>query len=454
MSMRKSSLIARLGALASAACVLISLNAASAQDDFAERLEALDGFLTTLEDLAMFNGAVLIDVGGEIVFERSYGFADYENEIPFTAETRFRIASVSKGMTEAALAVLSERGALSADSFLSEFVPDFPRADEITLEMLANHTSGVPHTNEQPWGDGLSVISLDEIIARLADLPLDFEPGTQSSYSNGGYALLARVIEIATGLSYGEAMEALVFAPLEMDDTGHIADSRAVIARLARGYEPGPVPGSRRHSRPYAVEMRPGGGSLYSSVHDMRDFMSAIYRDDFIAREHRDAFMPVGETMSGGGGRSPGFFHAYSYDHQRDILIVSFANNYSADFRWGNVLMSYLSDEPPLRTPPALAERFSDEALENFPGEYAYANEGYSQSMRIVRIGDGLALQDDESDFSAALLPLADGGFLNTMYSDRCVVDETEPGRFDCAPMSGGSWETDLVRRASAQAEN
>ncbi|MEM9208834.1 MAG: serine hydrolase domain-containing protein [Pseudomonadota bacterium] len=251
-------------------------------DEISDRIHA---FVEPFADFAMFNGGILIDQGGEVAFASHFGSANYEHAVPNAPETRFRIASVSKSVTDAAIGRLIDAGELSLDASLSDFLPGFPSADEITIEQLVTHRSGIPHSNDQPWGDGLETLELDEIVDRLAGLPLDFAPGTDRSYSNGGYAVLAKVLEVATGQKFAVALRQLVFEPLGMADSGHIADSRAIIRNLATGYEPGPYPGERRRSRYYAVEGRPGGGSLYATVADVHRFANGIFRDGFLTEQ-------------------------------------------------------------------------------------------------------------------------------------------------------------------------
>ena len=175
-----------------------------------EHAAAVTGFVEQFVDLAMFDGTVLIEQAGEVVFERSFGYAHYELGVRHDVSTRFRIASVSKTLTDAAVAVLVQRGELSLDDPLSRYLPDFPSAETIRIGQLLDHTSGIPHSNNQPWGDGKTSLTLDEIVERLAALPLDFEPGSDSSYSNGGYAVAAKVLEIVVGAPYGEVMRRTV----------------------------------------------------------------------------------------------------------------------------------------------------------------------------------------------------------------------------------------------------
>ena len=180
-------LIASSGDLSSEAAISLPEN----------REQAIDTFVGQFVDLAMFDGTILIDIGGDVVYQKTFGFAQREHGVLHDERTRFRIASVSKALTDASLAVMIGQGKFSLDTPIGRFIPDFQAADKITIGHILQHTSGIPHTNRQPWGDGSISLTTDEIVDRIAKLPLEFEPGTDSSYSNGGYAVIAKIMEIA-----------------------------------------------------------------------------------------------------------------------------------------------------------------------------------------------------------------------------------------------------------------
>ena len=164
--------------LALSACGPEEATSVGTPDTAAARFDQVDAFVGQFVDLAMFDGMILVDRGGEVIYEKAFGLANVEHNVANTVDTRFRIASVSKNLTDAALAKVMADGTFDRDTALATFLPDFPKADRITIGHLLDHSSGVPHTNAQPWGDGKTSLTLDEIIARLAEMPLDFEPGT------------------------------------------------------------------------------------------------------------------------------------------------------------------------------------------------------------------------------------------------------------------------------------
>jgi len=193
-----TSILTLLTAWLSSACAVAEQPEESPLQDAlpAAQASAIDGFVGQFTELGMFDGAVLVDIGGTVVYRKTFGYANYELGVRHTPQHRFRIASVSKAVTDTAMARLIEKGVLQLDTSIAEYLPDFPSADLITIRQLLEHTSGIAHTNRLEWGDGSISLSTAEIVDRLAQLPLDFPPGSDSRYSNGGYAGAARSLEV------------------------------------------------------------------------------------------------------------------------------------------------------------------------------------------------------------------------------------------------------------------
>ena len=400
------------------------------------REQAIDAFVEQFVDLAMFDGTILIDIGGSIVYQKSFGYAQLEHSVLHDEQTRFRIASVSKAITDASIAVMIGQGAFSLDTPIARFLPDFPAADKITIGHILNHTSGIPHTNRQPWGDGSISLTTDEIVQRLAKLPLEFEPGTDSSYSNGGYAVIAKIMEIAGGGTYSEVLRETVLDDLRMMDTGHIGDSRAPIPHLATGYEPGLYPGERRHTRFYAVEARPGGGSLYSTITDLLKFTRAVFREDFIPESLRREVMGLDDGGFLSQGRSPGFVGKLFYEPGRDIVVISLANSYSVTSGWVAAIADLATGRVDENPWPNL-EPASMTVSQDDPRIGRYRSSFGDFELALERSPEGFLLTvDDVNNAHAALIPLADGSYLQPQYFQQCAQD-SETRVITCRMLSG-----------------
>ena len=126
--------------------------------------------------------AVLVAQDGKILFEKGYGLADREHHVAVTKETKFRICSVTKQFTAAAILKLQEEGKLSVNDKLSKYIPDFPRGDKVTLHHLLTHTSGIHNYADKP-GFPLQVtnaITTEALITSFKNDPYDFVPASKS----------------------------------------------------------------------------------------------------------------------------------------------------------------------------------------------------------------------------------------------------------------------------------
>lgn len=187
-----------------------------------EKLQEFGSYLKRMGDADVFSGAVVIARDGNPVFAQAYGYADREKKIPNTVETPFLLASMNKIFTGLAIGQLVEKGKLSYDDSLSKFLPNFPdsaSAKKIKIKHLLSHTSGLGNPLGSKLGEEVGANVLDRqttvkaLVEGLERQPPEFEPGTKWAYSNTGFQLLGRIIEIVTGEDYYEYMQKNVFAP-------------------------------------------------------------------------------------------------------------------------------------------------------------------------------------------------------------------------------------------------
>jgi hypothetical protein len=317
---------------------------------------------------------------------------------------------------------------------------------------LLEHRSGIAHTNDQPWGDGSASLTLDELVGRLAALPLDFEPGTDRSYSNGGYAVAAKILEVAGGGSFDDVMRELVFEPLGMRETGHVADARRPIPGMATGYEPGSRPGERREARFYAFETRPGGGSFYSTVGDLLRFARGVFREGFLEESLVTSVLGADEGVFLSQGRSPGFVAKLLFDRERDAIVVSLGNNYAVAADWAATIADLATGE--LEAPPwPCVERAAGPVPESDPRLGRYRNSRGGGELWIERNRHGeMALHDASEGSVTGLVPLADGAFLMPPYFQRCE-QAVETGGITCRMLSGNPEYTSEWTSASEEVE-
>ncbi len=221
-----------------------------------------------------FSGVVIVSRGDRVLHRAAYGLADRERGLPLTPEHRFRLASLSKQFTAAAVLQLQDRGVLTVDDPLCRWVQPCPPAwRAITLHHLLSHQSGVPNLmDRRDWSDlRWRDWTLAELAADSARLPLDFPPGTRVEYSNAGYNLLGLVVENAAGRPFAEHLRVALLEPLGLRDTGWDDDTVALATGYARTAE---GLGPRRRSGAQVVF---AAGALYASADDMLRWGRALH---------------------------------------------------------------------------------------------------------------------------------------------------------------------------------
>ncbi len=188
--------------------------------------------------------AIAVISDGKIIFSKGYGMASIEYGVPITPKTPFQIASLSKQFTAFAIAMLASRGKLSLDDDIHKYIPDLPDYGKtITIRNLVHHTSGL----REQWslwemsGRRMDDVILQEEILSLIkqQQELNFEPGTQMSYNNSGYTVLAEVVERVTGQKFKEWMQQNILLPLQMHSSRIADEYRENIPGLATSYNYG-----------------------------------------------------------------------------------------------------------------------------------------------------------------------------------------------------------------------
>ena len=166
-----------------------------------EAVRAVERFITdTMRILGAPGASICVMRDGAVVWSRAFGFADLEQSVPATTETRFRIGSVSKSLTSVAIGRLVQDGQLDLDAPVQRYVPGFPvKRYPITVRQVAGHLAGIRHYATGEFENREHYATVTEGLAIFAADSLLFEPGTQFSYSSYGYNLLGAVIEGAWG---------------------------------------------------------------------------------------------------------------------------------------------------------------------------------------------------------------------------------------------------------------
>ena len=266
--------------------ILIFTFALNAQD----KSETLDKLISSYTELGQFNGSVLVADKGKVIFEKGYGYADMEWQVPNTVDTKFELGSVTKQFTAALILQLNEEGKLKLDDKVSDILSWYPaeNGSRITIHQLLTHTSGIPNYTSFPDfvnKRAFETMTPRELISTFSDKPLDFNPGTKFSYSNSGYIVLGAIIEKVTGKSYEEVLKEKILKPIGMENSGYI-NLQKITPKRAHGY-------SNRfndYSNAAYLDMSLpfAAGALYSTVEDLFKWDQALYGEKILSAENKE----------------------------------------------------------------------------------------------------------------------------------------------------------------------
>jgi CubicO group peptidase (beta-lactamase class C family) len=285
----------------SRACAALVLAAAAS----AASADAVDDYVQSVMKAEKIPGlSLVIQRDGKVVKSRGYGFANLELQVPASADTIYQSGSVGKQFTAAAVLLLAEDGKLSLDDRLAKFFPDGPPAwHRITIRQLLSHTSGIKDYSDEY--DMRADYTEAKQLAIAKTIPLDFEPGTQWSYSNTGYLILGILTSKLAGRHWSEFLAERVFTPLGMT-TARMISERDIVLNRADGYELDDEAEVKNQEWVSPNVNTTGDGALYFSVKDLAAWNDALDAGKFLSPAHFQAWWtPI--TLANGTTHPYGF---------------------------------------------------------------------------------------------------------------------------------------------------
>lgn len=238
--------------------------------------------------------SLLILKDGKPVVRLGFGYADLEHHVPATPATDYRLASVSKQFTAAAILLLAEDHTLSLDDSIRHWLPTLPAfTDRIQLRQLLDHTGGLLDYEDLIPPAQTEQVSDTDVLRLIAQTDHGyFPPGSACRYSNTGYVLLGLVIEKASGMTLPAFLKARIFAPLHMDHT-LLYEHRRGPAVPNRAYGYSLVDGHWQRTDQSVTSATRGDGGIYSSIDDLARWDAALYDDSLLSAASRQlAFSP------------------------------------------------------------------------------------------------------------------------------------------------------------------
>lgn len=300
--------------------------------------EKVDDYLLSAHRAYRFNGVALIAQGGRVILHKAYGLSNVNTQMRNDTSTRFPILSITKSFTAALVLKLQEQGKLSVENTLSQYVPDFPNANRITLRHLLTHTSGLFNYTELIGEEDSAIvchpISRQFFFEVIKDKPLSFTPGKQFSYNNTGYYLLGLVVEKVTGTPYEQAMRELIFKPLRMNHSGfdflHLpAESKAF------GYDTLTGASYSAYPHPDSTVLFAAGG-IYSTTRDLFSWGRGVATHRLLSESTWKRAFKEGYGWQTGtyerkayirhSGGYPGFMAEFVYYPGEDLTLILLNN--------------------------------------------------------------------------------------------------------------------------------
>ncbi|MBW4692594.1 MAG: serine hydrolase [Lyngbya sp. HA4199-MV5] len=275
-------------------------------------------YLEASLETGFFMGSVLIARAGEVLLSQGYGMANLEHGVANSPQTKFRLGSVTKQFTAAAMLQLQEQSLLKVDSSISTYLPAYPQGGAITVHHLLTHTAGIPNYTSFPdyVQKQRTVMTLDEIMTWFSEQPLEFTPGDRYSYSNSGYTLLTKLIEVVSGQSYVDHLQQHIFEPLGMTHSGY-DQSALMLPHRASGY----APAEEGYQNAAFIDMTIplGAGGLYSTVEDLYRWDQALYSDAVLSKSSRQLMFAPAVGMGEASGKAHyGYGWVIDHAYERD----------------------------------------------------------------------------------------------------------------------------------------
>lgn len=296
--------------------------------------------------------SVAVVQDGRILLMEGMGSADIENDVPATTKTVYRIGSLTKQFTAAAIMKLASENKLKLDDVISNYLSETPKQwGEVTVRNLLNHTSGIPsYTSMEAFAKQYRLdLSHEQLLEMIRHEKVDFKPNEKWAYSNSGYYLLGLVIENVTRKTYEQYLTEVFFEPLGMESSFY-CDHKKIIKHRSAGYEK--MEGKWINADILSMNSPFAAGALCSTAEDLAKWSMALAGGKVIPLEsYRQMITPeklidgtplpygfglgVGELLGykqiGHGGGINGFITRNSYYPERKLHIVVLTNSGSGE---------------------------------------------------------------------------------------------------------------------------
>lgn len=316
------------------------------QIDYASISQKLDQYLIGKQ----FNGTVLVTDKEHVILNKGYGYADVQNKIENTPQTKYRVGSITKTVVATSILQLQEQGKLNIQDNVNKYIPSFPVDKNITLYHLLTHTSGLPESGK--WK--VNAASRINLVNWIGSQKLEFPPGTGWRYTDYNYMVLAYIIESISKKPLGDYIKENIFTKAEMHESG-MGNMAQGDQHFTKGYvkkenvlEP---------AQKLLMEWLYGCGEMYTTVGDMKKLDEAIINGKLLSEQSRQAmFSPSTERKYAYSFYIyPDYFHNHgvlsgwntfnNFNKEKGTFVILFSNvKNSIDDDFNNEFRKMVSD--------------------------------------------------------------------------------------------------------------
>ena len=417
----------------------------------------VDEYVNNLVKQNRFSGAILLARDGKVLLSKGYGMANLEDETPNTPQTKFRLGSLTKQFTAAAILLLQERGKLSVQDGVCKYMENCPSAwQAITIHHLLTHTSGIPNMTSFPEFQKVKFFPTTpmEAIAMFKDKALEFAPGEKFNYSNSGYILLGHIVERASGKPYADFVRENIFQPLGMKNTDLDTNS-AIVKNRAAGYTRGP--NGILNAQYIDMTIPYAAGAMYSTVEDLYLWDRALYGEKLISKKSLEAMttpfkdgyaygVGIGEeyglkTISHGGGIE-GFSTFLTRFTDGDGTVIVLSNMDSANSGMIAKRLGGMVYADKIQLPNIIA--VAPEVLQQYTGRYQMADNTPTEDISVE--GNRLRIKiSSEGEF--LLVPVAKDEFvMEDDFAVHFIFNRDASGKVDSYKFKVPRFERTLKR--------
>jgi len=386
--------------------------------------------------------SVIVTKAGQTIYSGARGKANIKSSSQLTTSSEFKLASITKQFTSAAILMLQEQGKLSVTDKVHKYLPNLsPQLSDITIEHLMSHTSGLYRNPQNIAKHRKAEISLDKLMTLLMKEIIKFPPGKQMSYSNSGYLLLGKIIEVVSKQTYGQFIQANIFNKLGMNNSyygSEINKSKGVI-----GYYHTRKAGLKKADS-IDVSWAFSAGGLVSSVEDLATWNRSLSQGLLIS-EQSYKMMITGFKLNDGSfsrygfglnninihkrkaiihqGSTPGFKTSAVYFPGEDIYIAVLSNDYSS--KPFNLTLLLSAEILGIKYPDYSPFAMEKSQLNKFLGRYKIDND----STRTLFVEEGLIYTRRDDSLPYEVIPISKNSFVYKGSLDYFVIDDNDTGK-------------------------